>query len=96
MMGRTGSIVPKELTLLVASTCVAMSVVPGFAQVVDAPALPRVLIIGDSISIGYTKPVQEILAGKANVHRIPGNGGGTDEGLANLATRSLKQWDVCR
>ena len=33
-------------------------------MVVARPAqagLPRVLIIGDSISIGYTKPVQEML-----------------------------------
>ena len=28
---------------------------PAFAEVKDDPALPRVLIIGDSISIGYTQ-----------------------------------------
>ena len=41
------------------------------------PGLPRVLLIGDSISIGYTLPVRELLQGKANVHRIPANGGPT-------------------
>src|SRR5512137_2492523 len=42
---------------------------PAFAPVSDDPKLPRVLLIGDSISIGYTLPVRKLLAGKANVHR---------------------------
>ena len=33
------------------------------------PALPNVLILGDSISIGYTLPVRKMLAGRANVYR---------------------------
>lgn len=33
------------------------------------PALPNVLIVGDSISIGYTRAVRAALAGKANVFR---------------------------
>lgn len=40
-----------------------------FANPVDDPALPRVLIIGDSISIGYTPQVRRLLDGRANVHR---------------------------
>jgi hypothetical protein len=40
-----------------------------FANPVDDPALPRVLIVGDSISIGYTPRVRRHLEGKANVHR---------------------------
>ncbi len=40
-----------------------------FANPVDDPALPRVLIIGDSISIGYTPRVRTLLKGRANVHR---------------------------
>lgn len=40
-----------------------------FANPVDDPALPRVLIIGDSISIGYTPRVRSLLDGVANVHR---------------------------
>ena len=55
-----------------------------FAKVVDDPKLPRVLIIGDSISIGYTPPLRKILQGKANVHRIPTNGGPTTRGLAQI------------
>jgi len=44
-----------------------------FANPVDDPALPRVLIIGDSISVAYTAPVRRKLAGKANVHRVKTN-----------------------
>ena len=40
-----------------------------FDNPVDNSALPRVLIIGDSISIGYTPRVRKLLKGKANVHR---------------------------
>ena len=43
-----------------------------------------VLLIGDSISIGYTLPVRELLKGKANVHRIPTNGGPTTRGLDSI------------
>ena len=40
-----------------------------FDNPVDKLGLPRVLIIGDSISIGYTPRVRKILDGRANVHR---------------------------
>ena len=68
---------------------------PAFAAIQDTPGLPRVLLIGDSISIGYTLPVRKLLAGKANVHRIPENGGPTIHGLANI-DRWLgdRRWDV--
>ena len=52
-----------------------------FTTVTDDPDLPRVLLIGDSISIGYTLPAREALKGKANLHRIPTNGGPTTKGL---------------
>ncbi len=48
------------------------------------PDLPRVLIIGDSISIGYTKPTIELLKGVANVERVKANCGDTNRGLKNL------------
>ncbi|MDF1858856.1 MAG: SGNH/GDSL hydrolase family protein [Verrucomicrobiales bacterium] len=57
---------------------------PAFARVVDDPALPRVLIIGDSISISYTAPTRDLLQGNVNLHRIPGNAGHTGMGLAGL------------
>ncbi len=69
---------------------------PGaFAAVVDDPALPRVLLIGDSISIGFTEPVRELLRGVANVHRVPENGGPTTRGLQQLeAWLGDGRWDV--
>jgi hypothetical protein len=55
-----------------------------FAKVIDDPALPRVLIIGDSISISYTAATRELLDGKVNLHRVPGNAGETTMGLKGL------------
>ena len=49
--------------------------------VADDPKLPRVLLIGDSVSRGYTLAVRSALAGKANVHRAPENCGPTANGL---------------
>ena len=66
-----------------------------FAKVQDDPNLPRVLLIGDSISIGYTADVRTLLKGKANVHRIPTNGGPTINGLNHLdAWLGTSKWDV--
>ena len=68
---------------------------PVYAPIKDKPGLPRVLLIGDSISVGYTLPVRQRLKGKANVHRIPVNGGPTTRGLENLeAWLGDKRWDV--
>jgi lysophospholipase L1-like esterase len=50
----------------------------------DDPALPRVLLIGDSVSRGYTAAVRTALAGKANVHRAPANCGPTASGIKNI------------
>jgi lysophospholipase L1-like esterase len=52
--------------------------------VADDPRLPRVLLIGDSVSRGYTQAVRKELAGKVNVHRAPANCGPTASGLKNL------------
>ncbi|MSR43586.1 MAG: SGNH/GDSL hydrolase family protein [Pedosphaera sp.] len=61
----------------------------------DVPGLPRVLLIGDSVSIGYTVPVREKLKGKANIHRIPQNGGATDVGLEKMtAWLGDGKWDI--
>lgn len=37
---------------------------PALEAIDDDPALPRVLLIGDSISIGYTLPTRALLQGK--------------------------------
>jgi hypothetical protein len=66
-----------------------------FTSVTNQPGLPSVLLIGDSISMGYTLPVRHLLEGKANVHRIPENGGPTTNGLANLQHwLGGEHWDV--
>lgn len=57
---------------------------PAMAKVEDVAGLPRVLLIGDSISIGYTVPVREMLQGKANVHRPLTNCGPTTKGVAEI------------
>lgn len=68
---------------------------PAFQFVVEDPALPRVLLIGDSISIGYTQAVRELLADKANVLRIPVNGGPTIRGMESLdAWLGTAKWDI--
>ncbi len=61
----------------------------------DDPRLPRVLIIGDSVSRGYTQAVRKELAGKANVHRAPANCGPTASGLKNIEVwLGDGKWDV--
>ena len=65
------------------------------AQIEDQLGLPRVLLIGDSISIGYTLDVRANLEGIANVHRPPTNCGPTLRGLEQLdAWLGDKPWDV--
>ncbi|MCF7849761.1 MAG: SGNH/GDSL hydrolase family protein [Kiritimatiellales bacterium] len=64
-------------------------------KVVIDPSLPNVLIIGDSISIGYTPKVRELLKGKANVIHNPGNAQGTTLGREKLSDwLGDTQWDV--
>ncbi|MEW6355210.1 MAG: SGNH/GDSL hydrolase family protein [Planctomycetota bacterium] len=68
---------------------------PSLAPIEDEPGLPRVLLIGDSISMGYTIPTRELLKGKANIHRIPVNGGPTTRGVEEIDKwLGDKKWDV--
>ena len=68
---------------------------PSLAPITDEPGLPRVLLIGDSISMGYTLPTREVLKGKANLHRIPTNGGSTRDGVAKIESwLGSGKWDV--
>jgi lysophospholipase L1-like esterase len=61
----------------------------------DDPQLPRVLLIGDSVSRGYTQAVRKELSGKANVHRAPANCGPTASGLKNINVwLGDGKWDV--
>ncbi|MEZ5366187.1 MAG: SGNH/GDSL hydrolase family protein [Bryobacterales bacterium] len=66
------------------------------------PSLPNVLLIGDSISIGYTRAVRRMLAGEANVMRPlnerrdgPSNCGPTPRGLELIDDwLGGTKWDV--
>ncbi len=68
---------------------------PSLEKVEDVAGLPRVMLIGDSISMGYTVPVRELLKGVANVHRAPTNCGDTTKGLESLDSwLGTGKWDV--
>jgi lysophospholipase L1-like esterase len=61
----------------------------------DDPKLPRVLLIGDSVSRGYTQAVRKALAGKVNVHRAPANCGPTALGIKKMDVwLGDGKWDV--
>ena len=63
--------------------------------IAEVENLPNVLIIGDSISIGYTLPTRALLKGKVNLHRIPTNGGPTTKGLSEIEKwLGNKKWDL--
>ncbi|MCC6125831.1 MAG: family 10 glycosylhydrolase [Pirellulales bacterium] len=64
-------------------------------QVEDVPGLPRVLLIGDSVSMWYTPPVRERLKGIANVHRPPVNCHTSRQILTELdGYLGEKKWDA--
>ncbi|TWT72856.1 sialate O-acetylesterase [Allorhodopirellula solitaria] len=66
-----------------------------FANPKDSPALPNVLLIGDSISIGYTVEVRRQLQGQADVFRIPSNGKNSAFGAKHLDQWiGERKWDV--
>jgi lysophospholipase L1-like esterase len=82
-------------SLLILCSFAALCSNPVYGSAADDPSLPNVLLIGDSISIGYTDPTRNQLAGKANVHRIPGNGMFSANGLANIHDwLGDTKWDV--
>ena len=57
--------------------------------------LPNILILGDSISMGYMKPLQVLLKGEANVVRPNENCGPSTNGLAKLEQwLGESHWDV--
>jgi len=68
---------------------------PALAPVEDVAGLPRVLLIGDSISMGYTVPTRELLTGKANAHRVLDNCGPTSHGVERIDVwLGEGKWDV--
>jgi acyl-CoA thioesterase-1 len=64
-------------------------------QIEDDPKLPRVLLVGDSIAMGYTLPLREMLKGQANVHYPIENCHTSRQILERLDTYlGDKPWDV--
>lgn len=65
------------------------------APIESDPELPNVLLIGDSISIGYTLGVRKNLEGVANVHRPATNCGPSVKGMAEIDNwLGTRKWDV--
>jgi len=61
----------------------------------EAGNLPKVLIIGDSISLGYTPALVKMLKGKAVVVHCRGNAGPTIRGIKEINKYiGGKKWDV--
>ena len=57
--------------------------------------LPHVLLIGDSISIGYTALVRDLLRERCNVHRPDANCGDTKNALLHIDTwLGERHWDL--
>jgi arylsulfatase A-like enzyme/lysophospholipase L1-like esterase len=68
---------------------------PALAPIKDVAGLPRVLLIGDSVSMGYTVQTRELLHGEANVHRPPTNCSSSGNGIAHLKSwLGDTKWDV--
>lgn len=57
---------------------------PVFPDLRDTLGVPRVLLIGDSISMQYGPEARRLLEGKATVYHIPDNGQTTKYGLEQL------------
>ena len=65
------------------------------AEVPDAPGLPSVLLIGDSIAISYTQQLRAELKGAANVHHPDENCGPSGYGVERIdAWLGAGKWAV--
>jgi len=61
----------------------------------DDNDLPNVLIIGDSISMGYTDPVARLLERRARMRRVPVNCQSTVYGLGHIQDwLGNEHWDI--
>ena len=82
-------------TLLVNAAPKKVKRINPMTPIEEVKGLPNVLIIGDSISIGYTLPTRALLKEKVNLHRIPTNGGPTTKGLSEIEKwLGNKKWDL--
>jgi len=83
-------------SLLLSLTLFVLSLAQSMAKEgVQGKELPKVLIIGDSISIGYTPHVIDNLKGVAEVKRHKGNAGPTIRGVARIEEwLGKEEWDL--
>ena len=56
----------------------------------DEPKLPKVVLLGDSIRLGYAPIVQKLLEGKAEIISNKPNGGDSNNTLKNLDEWAIK------
>jgi acyl-CoA thioesterase-1 len=94
----------KTIFCLLLTACTAFAsdkptIPPEFVAITDDPKLPRVLLMGDSVSIAYALEVRKLLTGVANVHRVPANCGSTKVavgyyGLKRWLPDANEKWDV--
>ena len=89
----------KEVDGRFVATRLELTVLPD-PRAIDDPKLPRVLVVGDSISMNYEKAARAALKGKANFYLCDFNCWSTFHGLAFMEywmgdyTRKGLQWDV--
>ncbi|QTN31053.1 SGNH/GDSL hydrolase family protein [Akkermansiaceae bacterium] len=94
----------RSIVTAFAAACLGLSNAPAAPDAATAPAddpkLPRVLVIGDSISMNYHEAAKEALKGIANYHRIEGNSFTSVHGVENaelwLGNYKAKggHWDI--
>jgi hypothetical protein len=95
LLGGINLLQAKEPASLMAELHTGPEYQKAFNNPEDDPDLPNVLLIGDSISIGYTVDVRKRLAGQADVFRIPTNGRYSAYGLKKLdGWLKGRSWDV--
>jgi len=83
----------KKLLGMILFGALAVSYAVGQEQ--QTSSLPNVLIIGDSISVGYTRELQPIIKGKAQVVRISENARDSSYGVKKLDEwLGSEKWDV--
>src|SRR5690349_956792 len=84
---------PRILNLLLSLLAIGFTAIPSIGQETKTPA--RVLILGDSISLGYTEPVRKRLQGIAEVSRPRENCQHSAYGLQRIKTwLGDGKWDV--
>jgi len=89
------SAIRSTLVLLLLSVCVVGCATGPKAATSRSGGPFQVLIIGDSISIGYFEPTKALLEPTAQVYHNPGNAQHTAHGLAQLDTwLGETKWDV--